>query len=428
MPTLDFIHHFIIKYYIVPSSSLICLVMWTSFLISTDFTQIQLLKPYIVAQAIISVSSMIFGSFLECGLTIQLCGYSRYTVSKQELWKRMLELDSVQRIVFLILGSGWFSKTIGIWPFFVLTRAETDTLSTVGHFVRAHLVLSTFIFLLETILLIDSTISLIKRIGMIDFMDMINPAFWILISSFVWGFIWIVVIFTQNEVDKFSVYAMLQLGFTGFYFLCSFGLSHRFSFQMPYTGWNFELEPGFVLLVLLILDFLRRIVFICLGTLWFMIASPVPTNSDAFPHTTPIQFILKHGIGAFTDFDIHIQPFVWHFLFSIIMLCVDLTMFGMIIYYIAADEPVERTPAQSLCTSVFRPPFQQMFKPHNEKSEELCSICHERHDENTFTTHVCGHSFHESCIKPWLERNLSCPLCRSDLLIIVTPYIDDDCN
>jgi hypothetical protein len=39
-----------------------------------------------------------------------------------------------------------------------------------------------------------------------------------------------------------------------------------------------------------------------------------------------------------------------------------------------------------------------------------CSICWE--DMNTANQLVCGHIFHRTCLKSWLETSNTCPLCR----------------
>jgi len=49
--------------------------------------------------------------------------------------------------------------------------------------------------------------------------------------------------------------------------------------------------------------------------------------------------------------------------------------------------------------------------------EELCSICTEDfiHVVGIGAQLSCSHRFHTSCLKPWIERNRTCPLCRHSI-------------
>lgn len=42
-----------------------------------------------------------------------------------------------------------------------------------------------------------------------------------------------------------------------------------------------------------------------------------------------------------------------------------------------------------------------------------CSICLENHSHLDTITTNCNHTFGKVCINQWLNRNNSCPLCRS---------------
>lgn len=51
-----------------------------------------------------------------------------------------------------------------------------------------------------------------------------------------------------------------------------------------------------------------------------------------------------------------------------------------------------------------------------------CTVCLcESSDKDKLLTLPCMHTFHEECIKPWLESHNSCPVCRYELPL-------DDCN
>ena len=49
------------------------------------------------------------------------------------------------------------------------------------------------------------------------------------------------------------------------------------------------------------------------------------------------------------------------------------------------------------------------------RTEEIinCAICKEPKSTEPFTFLSCAHSFHDSCITPWLKRSRRCPLCRT---------------
>lgn len=63
----------------------------------------------------------------------------------------------------------------------------------------------------------------------------------------------------------------------------------------------------------------------------------------------------------------------------------------------------------------------EKYFPSWEVGEEFrdkeCSICFENFRENfSARKSVCGHFFHALCIEEWAENNLSCPLCRSQVV------------
>jgi hypothetical protein len=46
----------------------------------------------------------------------------------------------------------------------------------------------------------------------------------------------------------------------------------------------------------------------------------------------------------------------------------------------------------------------------------VCPICHDESDAPHAAT-ACGHAFHRACIKSWLLRAPTCPVCRADLAV-----------
>lgn len=55
------------------------------------------------------------------------------------------------------------------------------------------------------------------------------------------------------------------------------------------------------------------------------------------------------------------------------------------------------------------------FDGAESRLEEICSICTENLENNVVVT-SCTHYFHEACLKPWLDRARTCPLCRKELV------------
>lgn len=50
---------------------------------------------------------------------------------------------------------------------------------------------------------------------------------------------------------------------------------------------------------------------------------------------------------------------------------------------------------------------------HYIKNKDVeCSICYSKIKGKHFYKLHCDHFFHENCIKPWIDKRNSCPLCR----------------
>ncbi|MCH9631670.1 MAG: hypothetical protein S4CHLAM37_16950 [Chlamydiia bacterium] len=48
------------------------------------------------------------------------------------------------------------------------------------------------------------------------------------------------------------------------------------------------------------------------------------------------------------------------------------------------------------------------------KENDDCTICMGENTGEALKV-KCGHIFHDACIKPWLAKQATCPLCREDL-------------
>jgi hypothetical protein len=56
-------------------------------------------------------------------------------------------------------------------------------------------------------------------------------------------------------------------------------------------------------------------------------------------------------------------------------------------------------------------------------AEPECSICLEKHVLPVTT--VCGHVFCFECIRQTLQANRSCPLCRSEVSMVIPLWLDN---
>ena len=48
--------------------------------------------------------------------------------------------------------------------------------------------------------------------------------------------------------------------------------------------------------------------------------------------------------------------------------------------------------------------------------QEMCSICLMELDDGRFALRNCDHSFHHECLKSWISRSLTCPICRENII------------
>ena len=58
---------------------------------------------------------------------------------------------------------------------------------------------------------------------------------------------------------------------------------------------------------------------------------------------------------------------------------------------------------------------------------EICSICLGQFDTGN-RVHVapkCGHQFHPNCMRKWIQRSFTCPLCRRDLRECTFQFVPD---
>ena len=82
------------------------------------------------------------------------------------------------------------------------------------------------------------------------------------------------------------------------------------------------------------------------------------------------------------------------------------------------DHVVRPTPGRIVEYPEFaESPF---WEKYSSKDEVDCSICYEPLVDGTQTclNANCVHGFHCSCIRPWLERNNTCPSCRKPFVLL----------
>ncbi|KAF8047245.1 hypothetical protein N665_3133s0001, partial [Sinapis alba] len=55
--------------------------------------------------------------------------------------------------------------------------------------------------------------------------------------------------------------------------------------------------------------------------------------------------------------------------------------------------------------------------PNSEEEDETCTVCFGNYRNGTYLCNIsCGHTFHFQYISQWLYTNISCPVCRDNLL------------
>ncbi|KAK1421636.1 hypothetical protein QVD17_24122 [Tagetes erecta] len=68
------------------------------------------------------------------------------------------------------------------------------------------------------------------------------------------------------------------------------------------------------------------------------------------------------------------------------------------------------------CERMFLNSFTDAVKISRVEKDYVCAICHEESevgDDVIIATLACEHGYHVECIKKWLMKKFSCPLCRN---------------
>ena len=54
----------------------------------------------------------------------------------------------------------------------------------------------------------------------------------------------------------------------------------------------------------------------------------------------------------------------------------------------------------------------------NKKEHTSCPICFDDYTDNCVLSETeCKHYFHEECLEKWMERNNTCPICRTNVIV-----------
>jgi len=57
--------------------------------------------------------------------------------------------------------------------------------------------------------------------------------------------------------------------------------------------------------------------------------------------------------------------------------------------------------------------------PRGAQCDDQCIICMEKFGQQEIIVLPCVHSFHKTCMDPWLDEKSTCPVCRNDMNIDV---------
>ena len=71
----------------------------------------------------------------------------------------------------------------------------------------------------------------------------------------------------------------------------------------------------------------------------------------------------------------------------------------------------------------------ETIKGLRKKEKGMCNICFEELPLGDEYATKCGHCFHTNCLLKWLEKNNTCPCCRTELYekyVIPEEYLSDD--
>ena len=77
---------------------------------------------------------------------------------------------------------------------------------------------------------------------------------------------------------------------------------------------------------------------------------------------------------------------------------------------------------------LFEEEYQNIKMIKTKANNKKCSICFDNIEADTETRNTpCHHIFHDACLKPWLQVNLTCPYCRDrvDVGLLKLQHIEE---
>jgi hypothetical protein len=172
--------------------------------------------------------------------------------------------------------------------------------------------------------------------------------------------------YTMNQL---AIHAIVQLVIAIMYALLS-GVTHANNEML----W---------ILVMTVLDPIRRIILLILTPKWFL----ETTKRSILSSLLKLEFLEK--------------TVIIHFYFSILVLVGNVILWVLVLID-SFQSPEEQHPSLS------------RYLNRNVEPRDVCAICTEEQDLAT-SLKACGHCFHEECITSWLQESKTCPICRADI-------------
>ncbi|CAD5318588.1 unnamed protein product [Arabidopsis thaliana] len=78
-------------------------------------------------------------------------------------------------------------------------------------------------------------------------------------------------------------------------------------------------------------------------------------------------------------------------------------------------KPLGDLPTEVVGLKKSRGRLMEWFK-RRVREQQDCAICLDRFKKGETLVHLpCGHKFHSICLLPWLDTNVYCPYCRTDI-------------